>query len=661
MTERRRDIGAAAGIFALNAYIALNLFWTDYSSRMNSIEGAYVGLTRYIAQNGLSLGWFPLWYGGIPFQNTYPPLLHALSALVMVVFGISPGLAHHIVGATFYCLGPVFLYFLAARLSGSWKVALAASFLYTLFCPSTVMTAGLSTWAPSSGDPSRFLSLIKFGDSPHIAALALVPLALLAIDRALERTSATRVFLAALLTASVVLTNWLGASALTMAIVSYLLGILIQRRGLREIWITFWIGVFAYALALPWIPPSTIDRIRYNAQNVVGDFPLTSKHIYYALGIVTMLGASFFVLRWLRASVFTGFSIFYSLLSLTLLLSWEKLDIALLPQPNRYHLEVDMGVCLAATCLGAMLLSRIPWKHVGTATVIAAVVLGFYQGKRARRSARYEVSSIDITGTIEYQQAVWLQQHLPNERVFMTGSSQFWLDAFADVPQIGGGFGQGIVNQQIPVVHFGVPYMEGDGKYSALWLKLFGASSVAVSGAAGRDAYKEAWRDPKKFEGVVPALFRDGDDVIYSVPHRTNSLAHVILRRDIVLRPPINLVDFEPIRALDETLENPAIPLASFTWKTASEAVINAQMTRDQLLFVQVTYHPGWRAVSAGKEVPIQRDGLGLMVIEPQCDGACQVTLTYDGGVEMRVAKLISFIAFGGAFFALWRGRRKAH
>ena len=43
---------------------------------MGSIEAAYIGLARYIANHLGELSWFPLWYGGIPYADTYPPLLH---------------------------------------------------------------------------------------------------------------------------------------------------------------------------------------------------------------------------------------------------------------------------------------------------------------------------------------------------------------------------------------------------------------------------------------------------------------------------------------------------------------------------------------------------------------------------------------------------------
>src|ERR1019366_843483 len=89
----RRDyaktLGCAALLFALNACITPRLFVTDYTVNMGSIEAAYVGLARYVSQHWNDMGWFPLWYGGIPYPDTYPPLLHWVVGLMVTLAGVS--------------------------------------------------------------------------------------------------------------------------------------------------------------------------------------------------------------------------------------------------------------------------------------------------------------------------------------------------------------------------------------------------------------------------------------------------------------------------------------------------------------------------------------------------------------------------------------------
>jgi hypothetical protein len=51
-------------------------------------------------------------------------------------------------------------------------------------------------------------------------------------------------------------------------------------------------------------------------------------------------------------------------------------------------------------------------------------------------------------------------------------------------------------------------------------------------------------------------------------------------------------------------------------------------------------------------------DPIGLMVVEPRCTGACQVELTYDGGWEMLLARIISWLTLvGGVVWIVKRGR----
>ena len=108
--DKWKGAAAALALFAVNAWITIWLFRTAYTVQMGSIEGAFIGLARYIAGHSGELHWFPLWYGGVPFPDSYPPLLHAVVAAVASIAHISAGLAYHVVVATVYALGPVALY-----------------------------------------------------------------------------------------------------------------------------------------------------------------------------------------------------------------------------------------------------------------------------------------------------------------------------------------------------------------------------------------------------------------------------------------------------------------------------------------------------------------------------------------------------------------------
>jgi hypothetical protein len=146
-------------------------------------------------------------------------------------------------------------------------------------------------------------------------------------------------------------------------------------------------------------------------------------------------------------------------------------------------------------------------------------------------------------------------------------------------------------------------------------------------------------------------LWRDGGDVIYEVPRRSRSLAHVMLAGDLVQLPPA-AYDSIAMQPYLNALENPAYPPAEFHWRAPSAASVTADLRPGQILSVQMSWDKGWNASVDGRPVPIRGDKLGQVVVEPRCSGPCTVELNYDGGAEGRWARTIQRLAFGAG--ALW-------
>src|SRR5258708_32127979 len=203
-------------ILAINVYFTRELFTVEFWQYMVCIEAALISISRYMLDNWRDLTWFPLWYGGIPFQNSYPPLLHAIVAVTAGVFRISPALAHHAVTAFMYCAGPVTLYFLAVRLTGSRWYAFWAGWMYSIVTPSYFLMASVHAGMGGQLGLRRLQTLVPYGEGPHITSLALLPIALLAFDLAMAKRGPSWYLMAAVSMTLVVLSNWLGAVALTI-------------------------------------------------------------------------------------------------------------------------------------------------------------------------------------------------------------------------------------------------------------------------------------------------------------------------------------------------------------------------------------------------------------------------------------------------------------
>jgi hypothetical protein len=650
-SDRRRVLACALALFALNVYIVRELFAVEYLRFMGSIEGAYISLARQLSEHW-DLTWWPLWYAGIPYQNTYPPLLHWITALAARFTQGSPAHSYHFVTAFFYCAGPVTLFWMAYRLSGLVWPSFAGGLAYSLLSPSNFLSSVVRQDAGGWLHPRRLQALVVYGEGPHVTSMALLPVAIVVLDLALRRRRPVFYLLAAFGLASVVLTNWLGGFALATAVFAYIVSS--NFPDLKRAFLSCaGLAAFAYALAARWIPPSTLAAIRTNAERVGGPYPIGVAQLSYAAVILVAI-----LLMWLwfeRRSTpahLRFFSVFALLMSVvTLASAWWQIYIV--PQPDRYHLEMEMALCPLACFALALPLGRLR-RPPCLVIVVVLALLCYFPIRTYRRTARGWTRPLDIHSTSEYKTASWIDQNMHGRRVFVPGSDYFWLNAFTDTPQLEGGFDQGLTNPLLPVIHYQLYAGTGtanEGELGILWLKAFGVHAAAVCGPRSTEVYKP-YHNWRKFEGLLPVLWRDGDDVIYRVLPDSVSLAHVLPPENRLTRPPASVFDTDFLRAYVAPLEDPALPPVEMTWQNRHHAVLAADLQKDQLLLVQVTYHPGWHARVNGAARPLSKDPIGLVLIAPQCAGRCVVDLEYGDDAEMLAASVISWTALAGGL--LW-------
>ncbi len=554
--------------------------------------------------------------------------------------GTSTAVAHHAVGGFFYCLGPVALFLLARALSRNTAASFGAALLFSLISPSAFLIPDIHKDLGSLFYARRLQSLVRYGDGPHIAAITLALIATIALHYAIERRRPARIIAAALAFAAVASTNWLGSAFLFLSCLSYLLARSFEDRRLwRMLGISGTAAALGYAFVLPWIPPSTVAIVSKNAQHTVGNYPMGQTQAVYG----GLLIGALFLLRWIlkkrRVSSFgLRFGVYLLVLTAGIALPASWFHIYVVPQPERYHLEMELAIALVLGLgMGPLIVRGLGRHYVWAIAVL--VILGAIQVRTTRRYARRILSPLDVTQSIEYQASTWLQRHQPGRRVFVWDATQFWLTAFSDNPEVGGGFGQGVIDQEIPPLGFGIPYTIGNGADTAMWLRVLGAQVVLVSEANAKVAYNYAWRDPAKFRGVLQEIWRQDGEVAYAVPSRSDSLAHIVRAEDVVRHPPPNVEDAAQAHKLDADMEDPSVPIADFHWIGQSEVQASATVRPGLVFFFQISYHPGWHAVVNGKAARIQRDGLGFMMVDPHCDGPCLIRLSYDGGTEMRLAR----------------------
>ncbi len=601
---------------------------------MGSVEGSFIGLSRYIKTHWGDLSWFPLWHLGMPFVNTYPPLTAYTTAAAAAISGFTIPHAFHWTTAMFYGLGPVALFALALRLTKSPWTAFAAGAIYSLISWSAWLIPGIGADLGSAAYPRRLQALVQYGESPHIVSMTLLPIAVLLWDVALDRRRPLFAMLAAIGAAATVLTSWLGGFALALMIAALLLS---RGPDLRDLKWTAAIAIVAYCIAMPWAPPSAIAATQFNSKTLGGDFQKTyfAFPVWIAAAAIALAGAKFVIKRLDRAA---QFAIFFVVLIASIVFAWTLFGVAVVPQPIRYHLELEMALSLF---VAIAITARPRWTPVAIAAMCIALI---YPAVQSRRFARNLIRPIDITRTTEYRIAEWLNRECTGERVMMSGSVAFWLTAFSDVPELNGGTEQGSIDFMARVAAYGI-YFGASGEAAVLWLKALGVQMVGVSDRDSGEFYK-AYRNPRQFEGLLQPVYHDSGDTIYRVGNAP--LARIVPRAALVSRTPKHGLDVDPLRAYVAALDDPRAPRAEFEWTSLHSARITAAPQSDQVTSVQIPWHRGWRA-----NAPIHKDALGLMYFDP---GPASIEMIYDGGIEMRIARALSAtVLIAGMILSVWK------
>jgi hypothetical protein len=650
-------------LVALNCYFALNLFRVEFTYNMQTNAGSFMAISRFILQHWPHLGWFPWWFNGEPFENTYTPLLPLADAAFAWITGSSTARAYNFVTGGFYVLAPVFLFLFAWRLTRFLETGFFAALIFSLFSPSTIfpLFRELGWWGPW-----RLRVLAFYGEGPHITVVSTLPLALLLVYLAITTRRYLWCAAAAVAMACLTLVNAFGAVDLGVGCVCLLLAL--PRKAMPKAGLlVLAMAAAAYLLAGRFMTPTFLRTMAVDSQTVGGVFHARDLAATWAL----ILPGFVFLCFAVRAinDYFTRFILLFTYLFFEIVGMFAIAGRAALPQPDRYSLELELGLALVVAFGLRKLVVRFPAPMKAFGILLIAFA-AFHQTVHYRRYARVILQEIDIRQTIEYRTAQWIGNHLGGLRVFGGAETGTWLNVFVDTPQMNSGhrpFNPNFAVEESAI--YEIYSSEGagsrDAEVSVLWLKAFGCHAIYVPGPQSRVATKP-FVHPYKFEGVLPVLWHEEDDTIYGVPQRTKSLAHVVSESAIVQRQPIHGLDTDEVARYVAALDDPTLPADVMTWTDPNHADpnhghIDTTLHPGQVLSIQTTYDKGWIARANGKPAEVTRDGIGLSVIHAPCDGPCSIDFVFTGGFERHffnaVSSITIFALLLGGFFAYRKGK----
>jgi hypothetical protein len=626
----------------INVYIGRETFYTEATGHYNSMQGEWLALARLADFSWWHASWWPWWGGGAPLEYTYAPLVPMLTSFIAWVSHHSPSLSFNQLAGAVYCGTPVLLYVVSWLISGHAGYSFAAGTAASLLSPFELIVPDdrfrWSSWL----DQRRMMLSFDWDEVPHLITIALLPVALWFLWRALESRRARDFAASAVCMALMMLSNAFGMVliAFTVVMLPFAMDKPPRLANLLRCAAT---AFCAWILVSPWLPPSLILQI--HAMSVLDHEAAPTSASVIALSAVTLgCAAVYFASRHRIANWGMRWLLMFSCAVLLIPILDHYAKVRFLPQPGRYKIEADIVLPWLAVFAVKPLAERIPWRSrlllaIPLLWLAANQVIFFRRDARVRR-----LRPVDVTQSLEYKLAKWTEENLPGERVMMPGSTGQWATAFANVVQMGAQAYTTSPNSSQYIAHYVIPAGDGGDRAAAiaiLWLKAFATRAIVVPGPRSPE-YWHPFHNPREFDGVLPVVWHESDTTVYRVFSGPYSLAHVLHAGDLVRHTPVNGVDVAELGKYVAALEDPSAPPATLVWHGYNSASINARMEPDQLISAQINWDPGWHARVNGVARPMRRDGIGLSVVETNCAGECRIDLEYDGGTERRLCRIAS-------------------
>jgi hypothetical protein len=506
------------------------------------------------------------------------------------------------------------------------------------------------------GMPQRLNVLVKWGEGPHMSALALIPWALLFAWHALRGRSNVAAVLAGLFSALVVAHNFYGALALAVMHGLLAWSIAITEAEPRVIARAAAIGLLSYGLCAFWLTPSYIDVTLENLRLVAQPGKPWSRAI--ALAAVAVFAAmSWWRARGKRTAAYPVFLIGCVLLFTLIVAGHYFFDLRIAGEPHRLVPELDLVCLLAAAELLRRVAARGGWRAIGSVALACGVFVA---------SARYLadpwsvfVPARDYRDRVEFRVSDRIARELPGARTFAPGSIRFWYDAWRNEAQVSGGSDQGLLNGTIALAYWQITKDEVTGRDVA-WLQAMGADAVVVEEQSS-EVRSPDFTAPRKFAGVLPVLYDAGrGTVVYKVPRRFSARARIVRTAEAEALPPIPVSNENQaeIKAYARTVEEGPDRVVELHREGPGCIVLRAAVQQGESLVVQDSFDPAWRAYSGGQELPIRKDAVGFMLITPP-PGEREVRLVFELPLENKVGRTLSGFSVLIAALVVWRSLKR--
>jgi hypothetical protein len=163
-----------------------------------------------------------------------------------------------------------------------------------------------------------------------------------------------------------------------------------------------------------------------------------------------------------------------------------------------------------------------------------------------------------------------------------------------------------------------------------------GTGAVIVHDKNSQEVYHD-WEKPAKFDGLLEKIYdNDAGDRIYRVPLRYPVPVRVVDAaqiRAIPASPPE--IQYPQLQQYVAEIERGPEAPPWFRRDSTTSMSMHARVAQGQLLLVQESFDPSWRAYSGSRAVPVARDPMGFMLLDPG-PGEHDILLRFEMPLEKR-------------------------
>jgi hypothetical protein len=331
----------------------------------------------------------------------------------------------------------------------------------------------------------------------------------------------------------------------------------------------------------------------------------------------------------------------------------QYIDFRIIGEPRRLVPELDLVILTAAALALTWIFRRGGWARA-LAVVLALACFVPAKGY-VRRAWQVLPPRDDHRRRIEYRLTEWIHANLPGVRCLATGSLRFWYNAWRDLPQLGGGSEQGLLNRWAQDAYVSPTGADDSPQQSIAWMQAMGVGALIVHDKTSQEIYKD-WVNPAKFDGVLEKIYDSGEgDRIFLVPRRYHAPARVV---DGAALRAVRDIDGTTLRRYADLVERGPETAPAFEAIGTDAMRVRARLGPGELLVVQQTYDPAWRAYEGARKVAVTKDAMNFLVLDPG-PGEHEVLLRFETPLENRAgaaAGAAALLAMGGL---CWLGRRR--